>query len=302
MHDLNLLPALDALLQEGSVARAAVRLHLSAPAMSRALGRLRAATGDPILVRAGRGLVPTPRALAIRDRVRAAVEEADALLAPEAPRDPSSFRRVLTLRVDDAVTAVVGPPLLAAARAHAPGLTLVFRAEGDERVDELRDGAVDLDIGVQGALRPEIRTQRLLVDERVVLIRAGDPRLARQLTLRQLAAADHVDVSRRGLQRGPLDDALAGAGLVRRVRAVVPNQLSAAVIVAQTEAISLVSRRFARAIRGTLPVGFVASPAALGEVVIALAWHPRFDADPAHAWCRRELLRIAGAAPRPPRS
>jgi DNA-binding transcriptional LysR family regulator len=295
MHstNLNLLAALDALLQEGSVAGAAARLGLTAPAVSRALARLRAATGDPLLVRAGRGLVPTPHARALRERVRAAAAEARALLAPAAAADPRAASRVFVLRADDAVAAVLGPPLLAALRDEAPGITVIFRAEEEEGVDALRDGRVDLDVGVQGALGPEVRTRRLLEDERVVLRRAIRGRRARPLSLAQLAAAEHVDVSRRGRTRGPLDELLARHGLSRRVRAVVPNQLAAAALVAGTEAVSLVSRRFAMAIRGVLPVDFSPAPAPLGREVVAAAWHPRLDADTAHAWLREEIYRIA---------
>ncbi|MFO0749501.1 MAG: LysR family transcriptional regulator [Myxococcota bacterium] len=292
--DLNLLTALDALLDEHSVAKAAARLHLSPPAMSRTLGRIREATGDPILARAGRRLVPTPLALAMRERVRQVVAEAAALLSPVAPVEPARFERRLALRVDDAVTAVLGPPLMAALQERAPGVTLVFRAEGDEDVDALRDGRVDLDLGVQGALGLEIRTRKLIDDERVVLTR-GCSRRRRPMSLRQLAAREHIDVSRRGRVRGPLDEVLAAAGLARTVRAVVPNQLAAAVLVAQSDLVSLVSRAFARAIGATLDVGFAPLPVSLGTVPIALAWHPRFDADPVHAWLRDELRRIVAA-------
>jgi DNA-binding transcriptional LysR family regulator len=293
--DLNLLAALDALLEEGSVTRAAERMHLSAPAMSRALGRIREATGDAILVRAGRTLVPTPRAIAVRARVRAALHEARSLLLPPEPVIPRAFSRSFTLRVDDAVTAVLGPPLLARIRAHAPGVTLVFIAEGAEDVAALRDGEVDLDIGEQGPLGPEIRTRKLLDDEYVVLSRRAGAAARRRMSLAEFAAAEHVIASRRGRRRGPVDDLLERQGLARRVRAVVPNQLAAAVLVAQSDVVALVSRRFAASIRGTLAVTFSPAPLRLGRATVALAWHPRLDADPAHAWLRDEIGRIANA-------
>lgn len=293
--DLNLLTALDALLVEGSVAKAAARTGLSAPAMSRTLTRIREATGDAILVRAGRGLVPTPRALAMRERVRAAAAEARALLSPAAEPDLTRVTRAFSLRADDAVTAVVGPALLARVQQYAPGLTLVFRPEAEEDVTELRDGRIDLDIGVQGSLGPEVRTRALVSDERVVLVRAGRSRPRRPLTLRQFAAASHVDVSRRGRRRGPADELLAQHGLVRRVAAVVPNQLAAAVLVAQTDLVSLVSRRFASAVAATLNVAFSPPPEPLGRVQIELAWHPRFDGDAIHRWIREQLIELARA-------
>lgn len=299
--DFNLLQALDVLLQEGSVVGAAARLHLSAPAMSRTLGRIRDATGDPIMVRAGRGLVATPRALALRERVHAAVTEARALLAPETPTDPRRFERTFTLRVDDAVTAVLGPPLLTELARHAPGVTVVFQAEGSEDVASLRNGTVDLDIGVQGPLGPEVRVRKLMEDQRVVLVRGMKPSRRKAMTLQQYAAAMHVDASRRGRTRGPVDDVLQQHGLARRVGAVVPNQLAAAILVAQTDMVSLVSKVFARAIASTLAVHALPPPAQLGSVSITLAWHPRWDADPVHSWLRQQLYSIAQDVQRHPR-
>jgi len=297
MHstDLNLLAALDALLDEGSVVGAAARLGLTPSAMSRALGRIREQTGDPILVRAGRALVPTPKAIAIRERVASTVAEAQFLLSPDPAVEPSAFHRKFTLRADDSVAAVVGPQLLERLRNDAPGVTVVFCPEGNEAVSALRDGTIDLDIGVQGRLAPEVRTRKLIDDERVVLRRGSAGGGARRMGLRSYARAEHIDVSRRGLVRGPVDALLSEHGFTRCVRAVVPNQLAAAVLVAQTDAVSLVSARFARAIRGVLDVHAVPPPVSLERVSIALAWHPRHDGDPAHAWLRDQLRQIAGA-------
>lgn len=289
--DLNLLAALDALLQEGSVVRAAARVGLTAPAMSRALARLRVVMHDPLFVRAGRGLVPTPRAVALRDRVHASHGEARSLLGPDAPVEPARLRRRFIVRVDDAVVAALGPPLLARMTTAAPGVTVVFAAEGSEDVAELREGVVDLDIGVQGPLAPEIRTRKLLDDRRVALVRGATSR--RALSLKALAERPHIDVSRRGRVRGPVDDALARHGLSRRVVAVVPNHLAAALLVAGGDAISLVSRAFARAIAPQLDVAGLAVPVELPAATVSMAWHPRFDADPAHAWFRDEISVLA---------
>jgi DNA-binding transcriptional LysR family regulator len=247
----------------------------------------------PRVVRAGRGLVPTPRALELRERVHAALAETRALLGPETPADPRLLRRRFAIRADDAVTAVLGPPLLARLKAIAPGITVVFSAEGDEGVSALREGAIDLDIGVQGDLGPEIRCQKLFEDERVVLFRGRGPR--KQMGLKEYAGQVHVDVSRRGRVRGPIDEVLEKRGLARHVAAVVPNQLAAAMLVAQGEAISLVSKRFAAAIAPVLGVAWQKAPASLGPVPIAMAWHPRFDADVGHRWFRDEIRKLKGA-------
>lgn len=295
MHsaDLNLLAALDAILQEGSVARAAQRLQLTPPAMSRALGRLRDALGDPLFVRAGRSLVPTPRAVALRERVHAAFGEAMVLLSPEAPTRPEALQRRFTLRADDAVVAALGPELLARLAARAPGVTVVFTAEGDEDVAALRDGRVDLDIGVQGELAPEIRTRKLFEDQRVVLARG---RRRQPMTLQALARRPHIDVSRRGRTRAPIDEVMERHGLRRRVAAVVPTQLAAAALVAQSHAVSLVSSRFAASVSGYLDVSGSACPATLASATVAMVWHPRFDADPGHTWLREEIFALVGSS------
>lgn len=289
--DFNLLRTLDALIATGSVLGAAERLGITGSAASRALARIREATGDPILARAGRGMVKTPHALAIAGRVRATLQDVEGLLGKREASMPSDLERVFCVRADDAITAILGAAMIERLAARAPLSTLVFRAEGSEEVSELRDGRVDVDLGVQDALGPEIRVRKLFDDQRVVLRRKGGTH--RRLTLRRFAESEHVDVSRRGRCRGPVDALLADHGLARHVRAVVPNQLAAAVLVAQCSAISLVSRRFATAICTQLPLEYLAAPSGLQTARIDMAWHPRFDADPGHVWLRQQIVALS---------
>src|ERR1700744_5339138 len=230
--DWNLLEALDVLLAEGSVTAAAERLHLSVPATSRTLGRIRHAFDDPILVRAGRGLVPTPRALAIQERLHQLVEEAHALVEGGRALDLGSLERTFTIRANDAITALATAGLVARVRAAAPGVSLRFVPEGQEDLAPLRDGLIDLDLGVIGDLGPEVRTALLYEDHPVGLAAAGHPLATGPVPLRRLAAADHVVVSRRGRTRGALDDVLVSRGLTRNVVAVVPTFTAAASIIA----------------------------------------------------------------------
>ena len=155
--DLNLLIALDALLTEGSVIGAAQRMNLSPPAMSRTLGRIRLALGDEILVRAGRGMVPTPRALELHGRVRELVEDVRGVLRPDADAGPETLARSFTIRASDYVAGVFGVPLQAIAAREAPQVTLRFADQGKEDANALREGRIDLDIGVLGDIGPEIR-------------------------------------------------------------------------------------------------------------------------------------------------
>src|SRR5689334_9112055 len=174
--DLNLLVTLDVLLAEGSVARAAQRLRLSPSAMSRALARLRATTGDPLLVRAGRGLVPTPRALQLRGRVGQLVQDADAVLSPAETLNLKQLNRTFTLRTSEGFVESFGPDLIARASREAPGVRLRFMQKSNKDSLPLRDGTVDLETGVVGdATGPEVRALALFRDRFIVAVRKGHP-------------------------------------------------------------------------------------------------------------------------------
>ena len=174
--DLNLLVTLDVLLREGSVARAAQRLRLSPSAMSRALARLREMTGDPLLVRAGRGLVPTPRALELRERVGQLVQDGEAVLRPAEKLDLKRLVRTFTLRNRDGFVENFGPDLIARVGEQAPGVRLRFVPKPDKDSTPLRDGSVDLETGVVGkAMGPELRAQALFRDRFVGVVRMGHP-------------------------------------------------------------------------------------------------------------------------------
>lgn len=181
--DLNLLVTLDVLLAEGSVARAAQRLRLSPSAMSRALARLRETTGDPLLVRAGRGLVPTPRALELRERVGRIVEDAQAVLRPAEALDLQRLVRTFTLRTSEGFAESFGPDLIARLGRQAPGVRLRFVQKPDKDSAPLRDGTVDLETGVVGGTTgPEVRVQALFRDRFIGVVRLGHPLCEREMT------------------------------------------------------------------------------------------------------------------------
>src|SRR5690242_11456924 len=166
--DLNLLVALDALLQESNVSRAAARLGLSTPAMSHALGRLRDQLGDPLLVRAGQRMVATPRALDLKDRVHALATEARAVLAPEPVRDIRALERTFRIKATDHALAILGAAIDRQLRA-APGVALHVVPSLEREAALLRDGAIDLAIGVYdyvpySDLPTELRIQQLFED------------------------------------------------------------------------------------------------------------------------------------------
>jgi len=283
--DLNLLVTLDALLAEGSVARAARRLRLSPSAMSRALARLRATTGDPLLVRAGRGLVPTPRALALRARVGQLVHDAAAVLGPAETLDLARLSRTFTLRTSEGFVETFAPALIVRVAKEAPGVRLRFVQKPDKDSTPLRDGAVDMETGVVAdTTGPEVRTQALFRDRFVGVVRQGHPLSRGKVTPARYAAGRHILVSRRGLDRGPIDEALRPLGLVREIVTIVGGFATALALARASDLIASVPERHT----GMLRAGMYsfALPVTLPDITVSLLWHPRLDADPAHRWLR----------------
>ncbi|WP_424892493.1 LysR family transcriptional regulator [Streptomyces sp. XH2] len=291
--DLNLLVALDALLDEESVTAAADRLGLSGPAMSRALGRIRRVLGDPVLVRAGRHMVPTPRALAMRAEVRRVLADARALFTAPAPCDPASLERVFTLSAHDSQVLAFGAPLLGRAAREAPGVTLRFLTEGATGVPSLRDGTLDLEIGVIDRSEPEIRVETLLTDRMVGVARPGHPLLDGAVTPRRYAAARHLLDSRRGRLSGPVDEALAAHGLRRRVVGTAPTFAAALFVIAGSDAVGLVPERAARPAAAALGLVTFEVPLDLPPLRFSMAWHPRHEEDSGHRWLRGVVRETA---------
>lgn len=297
--DLNLLRVFDALLREGSVTGAAERLHLSIPATSRALARLRRAMDDPILVRAGRGMAPTPFALRAAPRVRSLLDEASALISADRELALAEIERTFTIRINDGVAATLSYAAVEATSAVAPGVVLRFVAQSDESAEALRDGSVDLDIGIQKATAPDIQSTVLYRERLVGIVRADSPLGSRRRpTLAQLCQHPHVSASRRGRARGPLDTALEAAGLQRHVAAVVPTFAMAALLVSAGCLVGLVPSRFAEQYSPSLGIRWFPIPAELPEFDVSLLWHARLDADPAQRWLR-DIIRSA-VTPAPP--
>lgn len=280
--DLNLLLTLDAVLAEGSVARAAERLRLSPSAMSRALARLREVTGDPLLVRAGRGLVPTPRAIELREQVSGLVHDAKVMLRPANELDLRQLVRTFTIRTREGFVENFGAQLIARVSEQAPGVRLCFVQKSSKESTSLRDGSVDLDTGVIGALTgPEVRTRALFRDRFIGVVRAGHPLARGKMTLARYAKGKHVAVSRRGVPHGPVDDAL---GAERAIAVIVPSFTGALALARDCDLVASVPERHTGRLRDGMHS--FALPFATPEMTVSLLWHPRLDADPAHRWLR----------------
>lgn len=288
--DLNLLVALDALLSEGSVTGAAQRLDLSVPAMSRTLNRIRLMLDDPLFVRAGRGLVTTPRAEQLREPIRLLLQQAELLLEQPQALELATLRRVFSIRADDGTVAVLAAAILKKVAQVAPKVTLRFVAQGQQDVDALREGMVDLDIGVIDDLGPEIVRQTLFHDHYIVVMGPQHPLAAeRELSAAAFAAARHVSVSRRGLLTGPVDLALAKQGLSRHIAAVTHTFAEATLIARETDLLATVPALLTESMQQgghckELP--FQTAP-----ICISQAWHPRFQADPEHQFLRQLIYQ-----------
>lgn len=293
--DLNLLVTLDVLLAEGSVARAAQRLQLSSSAMSRALARLRETTGDPLLVRAGRALVPTPRALELRQRVCHLVQDVEAVLRPADNVDLKELVRTFTLRTSDEFVENFGPDLMARVAEEAPGVRLRFMHKPSKDSAALRDGTVDLETGVAGkAMGPELRAQALFRDRFIGVVRKGHPLSQSDVTVSRYVAGKHVVITRQGQDKGPIDEVLHGFGLERQIAASVGGFSTALSLARRSDLIASVPERHTGNLRDgmhSFPL-----PIALPEITISLLWHPRMDADSAHRWLRGCIRDICAKA------
>jgi DNA-binding transcriptional LysR family regulator len=285
MADLNLLVTLDVLLSEGSVAGAARRLRLSPSAMSRALTRLREVTGDPLLVRAGRRLVPTPRALDLRSQVGPIVDGARAILRPAERLDLATLERRFVLRTSEGFVETFGPSLIARLREEAPGVTLQFVAKPDKESTPLRDGEVDLETGViDTTTAPEMRAVSLFEDRWVGVARDGHPVQDRRVTLKRYGEAQHVQILRRGLHSSEVDEAARSAGAERRIGIVVNGFASAIALARDTDLVATVPERHTEGLRRGVQT--FALPFSIPGFTISMLWHPRMDGDLAHRWLR----------------
>ncbi len=283
--DLNLLVTLDVLLAEGSVARAARRLRLSASAMSRALARLRETTGDPLLVRAGRGLVPTPRALALREQVHQLVLDAQTVLRPDRTLDLTRLTRVYTLRTGDGFVESFGPKLVAMVGNDAPGVRLNFMQKTDKDSAPLRDGRVDLETGVvEETMGPEVRSLALFADRLIGAVRPGHALASGKITAQRYREGPHVIVSRSGADDKATDRPFLPAGLNRRAATIVGGFSAALALARGSDLVATVPDRHTQALRKGMFV--FPLPAPVKDFTVSMLWHPRMDGDPAHRWLR----------------
>ncbi len=292
--DLNLLITLDVLLAEGSVVRAAQRLGLSPSAMSRALARLRETTGDPLLVRAGRGLVPTPRALELREQVSRLVQEGTAVLRPADKLNLKQLVRTFTLRTSEGFVENFGSDLIARVGEEAPGVRLRFVQKPNKDSAPLRDGTVDLETGVvEKTTGPELRAQALFRDRFIGVVRIRHSLCQGEITPSRYATAKHICVSRQDSDQRPIDKALEQIGLEREIVTIVDGFSTALALARASDLIASVPERHTGILRSgmhSFPL-----PVTTPEFTVSMLWHPRMDADQAHRWLRGCVRDICAA-------
>lgn len=299
--DFNLLLDLDALLREGSVVGAARIRYLSAPAMSRRLARLREATGDPLFVPAGRGLVPTQRALDLSASVQSAIEGVRGVFTPQ-DVDFSRLERTLTLRTNDGFAGTWATRLMTALTAEAPGVTLQFQAQTGKNIDALRSGVVDLDIGVVRTVEPEIHNEPLFEASFFGVVRENHPLLTQKkkrssggVSVQNFVDWPHISTSPSGTATGRLDEALKAMGVCRQVAIVAPGFQSALVMVATSDLIAVMPEPFVRWAMTHHRLHIFKLPVTMPSVEVSQSWHVRQHADPVHRWLRghvRALCKI----------
>ncbi|WP_059413964.1 LysR family transcriptional regulator [Cupriavidus basilensis] len=289
--DLNLLVTLDVLLAEHNVTRAAQRLHLSQPSVSVHLARLREILGDPLLLPGPRGMRPTARAEALREPLREALAALESAVAPASPFDPATASQTWRVAASDYGESTVLLPALNGLRAAAPGVRLAVLELMPPRIaKQAEQGEIDLAFHVGDEASPGLRHRTLFTERYVLAGRAGHPRLKRRPTLAQFCALDHVIVSPDGGGfRGVTDDALAQAGLTRRVVLSVPHFLFMMSVLATTDLVAMLP---ARLVHGVGALQVVEPPLAVPGYEMAMLWHERSHRDPAHRWLREY---IAGA-------
>jgi DNA-binding transcriptional LysR family regulator len=274
------------LLSTGSVSAAAERMHLSAPAMSHTLARIRQALGDPVLVRAGRKLIPTPRAQAMREPVRRLIADARLLMQPDGGVPLARLEREFTVRAPEGMGIVYGATLLAALRRELPLASLRFVPESDSDAMALREGRIDLDVGTLFDKGPEIQTS-LLYEQRIVgVVKSGHELLATRITPKRFAAQQHVAVTRRGKSAEPMDSLLAAHGCTRQVALTVPSAYGALMAAARSTLVACVPEPLARTVAASLGLEIFRLPVDVPVEQVLQAWHPRDAADLAHGWLR----------------
>ena len=287
--DLNLLGPLAALLEERHVSRAADRMTMSQPAMSRALQRLRVALDDELLVRGGGGYQLTARGERVQGQLNGILPRLESLLADE-PFDPRSASPTFRLAGTDYVLSVVAPQLLQRVFEESPRATLRFEAWRHAAYDDVERGALDI-VLTGGAAPPPLRTEELFDDRYVCAISASHPHADRgDLTLDEYLACAHIVVDVIDGRQGAVDQRLDAIGRPRRASVTVPYHAVAASAVRGTNLLATLPRRIVDGLINEQSIVLLDPPREISPMTFSMGWHPRVDDDPAQRWMR-DMIR-----------
>ncbi|ELW1647920.1 LysR family transcriptional regulator [Enterobacter oligotrophicus] len=289
--DLNLLKALDALLDERSVTRAAARLALTQPAVSGMLNRLRDAFDDPLFIRAPHGIVPTLRAEALAAPVKRILADIDVLLQP-VTFEPGSANLTFTLAATDYALRAVIVPFIAALKVQAPAIRVrVVPVEPDRLVAQLEQGKIDLALLTPHTTPDELHSRALFDERYVCMMRVDHPDAGKPLTLDRFCALEHVLVSYEGESfHGVTDDALASVGRERHVGLSVSSFLVLPEVLAVSDMIAVVPERMAE---NRVGIYVCDTPVSVQGFTKSMAWHGRAHRNPAQVWLRGLLLETS---------
>jgi DNA-binding transcriptional LysR family regulator len=291
--DLNLFVALDALLAESSVTRAARRIGRSQPAVSHALQRARELFGDPLLVRVHDSFELTARAKLLAPRLRRILAEVAATVELHQEFDPAAINAV-SIGATDYVGWVLVPHVVRALRLVSPSMTFRVRAlEEPDELAPLASGFVDIALGTFPRVSPSLRSEVLFQERFVCAVRHDHPGIRDKLTLRRFLSLDHVLISSPTDGRGVVDYALADRGMSRTVAVHVPHFLEAPSLVAETDLIVTMAERVVARLAEPLNLRLFPCPIRLDPFDVKMIWHPRTDADSVSVWLREQVRAVA---------
>jgi DNA-binding transcriptional LysR family regulator len=293
--DLRLLLALEALLEEHNVTRAAARLKISQPALSGRLVRLRSLFSDPLFVPAahGRGVVPTPRAVEMKPALAAALAQLRRILEGPPVFEPSRSRRTFVIAIQDNPAAILMPGLIPRLMAAAPATRLALIHPGRDIAEKLEQGEVDVLVGLASNTLGGHMIRRPLFEDRLLTAqRKGHPRGRGPLALDTFCALDHLLISADGGGfSGMVDAALAAIGRQRRVAVSIQSYALAPMVLATSDCLCTLPSRFLK--RFARQLDFAPPPLDMAPVSLMALWHPLHQDDPAHGWLREQLFEAA---------
>lgn len=291
--DLNLLVALDALLSERSVTRAAQRIGIGQSAMSHALSRLRAAFSDEILTRAADGMRPTPRGLALVTPIRTALTQIEAIVAPEAAFDPATADVTFTLGIPDSTEVLLMPQLVARLQAVAPGVKLLLRSVDRLRIlADLDNGRVDLGIGVFEDGQTHHKRRILNKENYLCVFNADLVGVNPPISLDDYVRLPHLLTSLVESAHGVVDEALAKIGRSRVIALTSPRFTVMPFVVRQAPVIATMHSRLAHFFAESMGLTVSPPPIALPDVAISMIWHASNDTVPGQRWLRETILAL----------